>query len=310
MAKSIQELKKTAAEKIMNVLMPGAVSNRVEGELFTEILSIIESVIGTTGTIFQGVITTTSSGPIAGLTGNLAYLSTQSSAGTYIYSKYGGVQVTVANSEAPAIILISRVNNVWGATVLPVNMSKHQFRDAYFAVTAKKGMTIQVHSGGYPENAYIVLRRKKKCPKLGRLSKRGNDRKWCFVGNGQNGGDIISDLSCFQLPIPRDPGVYTIDLTPYLPFIKREYLRGALQSVHMTGNKYTYKILNNGDRLFRRLYNDIAIQIAYRTETQNSRLNERWRFGEMVRLRYVAELCDKDMNGEFYTRISESIVVK
>lgn len=312
MAKSIQDLIRIATDKIMNVMKPGGVDNRTEGTLFNEILSIIQSVITSTGTIFHGVITTSSSGPITGLTGNLAYISIQTSGGSYQYTNFGNLNVTVSSDMVPALILITRVNNVWSSTVIPLNVTNAMFRDVYFSVIATTGLTVRIQHGGLPDNAIMIIRRKKKNPSCSKMDKRRNLRKWSFLGPRDREVNTNIDLGCFEIAIPRDSGIYDIDLTPYLHFIKRR-MGGIrpnvkLKGLSITGNKYTYHHSLYSNSSANKVYQDLALQIAYRTGVNTKYLNERWRFGDMIRLRYVAQ---KVWAGEKeFDRITESITVK
>lgn len=311
MAKSIQDLIRIATDKIMNVMKPGGVDNRTEGTLFNEILSIIQSVITSKGTIFHGVITTSSSGPISELTGNIAYISIQISAGSYQYANFGNLNVTISSDMVPALILITRVSNIWSSTVIPLNVTNAMFRDVYFSVIATTGLTVRIQHGGLPDNAIMIIRRKKKNPSCSKLDKRRNLRKWSFLGPAYAQGNSNRDLGCYEIDIPRESGIYEIDLTPYLHFIKRTTAgippNRILKGVDITGNKYAYGGLYESSSA-NKIYQDLALQIAYRTGANTNYLNERWRFGDMIRIRYVAQ---KVWDGEVaYDRISESITVK
>ena len=120
--KSIQQLKNMAAEKITNVLRPGGVDNKVEGEILENILDILDTYASQSGSVFQGVITPASPAPSASVTGNLSYISTQTAAGTYTYPIHGNLSVTIAAGQAPAVIFVTRVNDAWDAKVLPVTV--------------------------------------------------------------------------------------------------------------------------------------------------------------------------------------------
>ena len=111
-----------AAEKITNVLRPGGVDNKVEGEILENILDILDTYASQSGSVFQGVITPASPAPSASVTGNLSYISTQTAAGTYTYPNHGNLSVTIAAGQAPAVIFVTRVNDAWGAKVLPVTV--------------------------------------------------------------------------------------------------------------------------------------------------------------------------------------------
>lgn len=311
MAKSIQDLTRIATDQIMNVMKPGGVSNRTEGELFKDILSIIQSVIASTGTIFYGVVTPSSQGPVASMTGNLAYISIQGTPGIYRYTNFSNLQVTITSDMTPVLILITRVSNVWSSTLIPLNVTNGMFRDVFFTVTATSGLTLRIQHGGMPDNAIMIIRRKKKNPSVSKLDKRRNLRKWSFLGPADIQENSNRDLGCYVIDIPRESGIYEIDLTPYLHFINRTTIgippNRILKEVYITGNKYTYGGLFELSST-NKIYQDLALQIAYRTGLQTRYLNERWRFGDMVRIRYVAQ---KVWAGDTkYDRISESITIK
>ena len=120
--KSIEQLMTMATEQVMNVINPGGVSNKTEGELFYSVLEILKGLVEQTGSVFNGVIKTTSEAPSPSMTGNLAFISSQTAAGTYKYTNYGNLSVTVTEEQAPATILITRVNGVWASEIIPLAM--------------------------------------------------------------------------------------------------------------------------------------------------------------------------------------------
>ena len=109
--KSIQQLKNMAAEKITNVLRPGGVDNKVEGEILENILDILDTYASQSGSVFQGVITPASPSPSASVTGNPSYISTQTAAGPYTYLNHGNLSVTTAARQAPSVILLTILND-------------------------------------------------------------------------------------------------------------------------------------------------------------------------------------------------------
>ena len=121
--RSLQELKDIVRNKITDALLPYSVDHKTQGELFDNILSIISTILEQNGgDIFNGYIYTSSAGPTEDLTGNLSYISSQTASGSYVYANYGNLTVTVAASEAPAMIFITRVNGVWSWKVVPLSM--------------------------------------------------------------------------------------------------------------------------------------------------------------------------------------------
>ena len=123
MSKSLQELRDIARNKISDALLPYSVDNKTQGELFDNILSIISTMIQQNGgDVFNGYVHTSSEGPSRDITGNLSYISSQTAAGTYVYSQFGNLSVTISADHAPALIFINRVNNVWSSRTIPLNI--------------------------------------------------------------------------------------------------------------------------------------------------------------------------------------------
>lgn len=123
MDKSISELRKLVSDRITNALLPHSINHTLQGELLDNILIIIDSIINQSGSVFNGVITTTSPAPSESLTGNLSYISTQATAGTYRYGNHGNLTVTIQTGKAPALIFITRINGVWSASIVPLSVN-------------------------------------------------------------------------------------------------------------------------------------------------------------------------------------------